>query len=345
MEQNNILNHQQQNIYDLLTHNIEEVIDEKELKEKIKHKKILNIYWGTACTKPPSFAYLFPLIKVRDFTRAQQNVTILLADVHSYMDLGAEKRQFVEERTDLYKLMLVAMMKMIGVDTEYVSFVEGSSYQLDQTYCRELYQLAACTHIKTALKASAEVVKGTKNHKSDSPDALISHLLYPLMQCLDESVLQADVELGGRDQRKIFMFSRDNIEKIGHEKCNYLITPLIPSLKGKGHKMSSSDTNGKIGFMDTDIEIASKIKSAFCMDKNDDTDINPLVAIVKFIIFPLNITLNEQDSWMKWHSKWMNGEITSQDLKKDLIECVITLVNPIRQVVERNMSLYQSACL
>ena len=53
-----------------------------------------------------------------------------------------------------------------------------------------------------AKKAGAEVVKQAQN-------PLISGLLYPGLQALDEHYLNCDAQFGGIDQRKIFMFAEE----------------------------------------------------------------------------------------------------------------------------------------
>ena len=53
-----------------------------------------------------------------------------------------------------------------------------------------------------AKKAGAEVVKQSQN-------PLISGLLYPGLQGLDEEYLKCDAQFGGIDQRKIFMFAEE----------------------------------------------------------------------------------------------------------------------------------------
>jgi tyrosyl-tRNA synthetase len=53
-----------------------------------------------------------------------------------------------------------------------------------------------------AKKAGAEVVKQSQN-------PLISGLLYPGLQGLDEEYLKCDCQFGGIDQRKIFMFAEE----------------------------------------------------------------------------------------------------------------------------------------
>ena len=61
----------------------------------------------------------------------------------------------------------------------------------------DFYKLATATTIRNATKAGAAVVKQTDN-------PLISSLVYPLLQALDEKYLEVDAQFGGIDQRKIF---------------------------------------------------------------------------------------------------------------------------------------------
>jgi tyrosyl-tRNA synthetase len=58
----------------------------------------------------------------------------------------------------------------------------------------------ALTSEHDAKKAGAEVVK-----QVDSP--LLSGLVYPLLQAIDEEYLKVDCQFGGVDQRKIFTFA------------------------------------------------------------------------------------------------------------------------------------------
>ncbi|CAH6418181.1 Tyrosyl-tRNA synthetase [uncultured virus] len=91
------------------------------------------------------------------------------------------------------------------------------------------------------------------------------------MQAVDENYVgqtalgvQADMELGGLDQRKIFCFSYEWDHKNEEGKISYLMNPII-SLSKSG-KMSASDVNEKITFEDSEDEIITKIKEAFCCD-------------------------------------------------------------------------------
>lgn len=57
----------------------------EEIRSTLK-KRELKIYWGTATTGMPSFAYLAPLLKLCDFLNAKCEVTILLVDLHALLD-------------------------------------------------------------------------------------------------------------------------------------------------------------------------------------------------------------------------------------------------------------------
>src|SRR3989344_2283086 len=76
----------------------------------------------------------------------------------------------------------------------------------------------------------------------------LAGLIYPIMQALDEEYLKVDVQYGGVDQRKIFMFARENLPVIGYDARVEIMTPLIPGLIGK--KMSASDSRSKVDLLD-----------------------------------------------------------------------------------------------
>ena len=72
--------------FELITRNLQEVIGEAELKEKLSSKKEFSIYWGTTPTGSISIAYFFPMLKVADLLNANCKVKILLADLHAALD-------------------------------------------------------------------------------------------------------------------------------------------------------------------------------------------------------------------------------------------------------------------
>ena len=86
------------------------------------------------------------------------------------------------------------------------------------------------------------------------------------IQALDEEYLKVDVQFGGVDQRKIFMYARENLPKLGYAKRSHLMNPMVPGLTGS--KMSSSEADSKIDLLDPPSQIKKKLKKAFCEEGN-----------------------------------------------------------------------------
>ena len=101
--------------------------------------------------------------------------------------------ELVEHRTKYYEYLLKTVFKSLGIPTSKLTFVQGSSYQLTREYNMDNYRLCATVTEHDAKKAGAEVVK-----QVESP--LLSGLLYPGLQALDEQYLDVDFQFGGVDQ-------------------------------------------------------------------------------------------------------------------------------------------------
>lgn len=120
-------------------------------------------------------------------------MTHIFADVHAFLDNMKAPLELVGHRTKYYKFVLLAVFETLGIPTSRLTFVEGSSYQLTKEYNLDNYRLCATVTEHDAKKAGAEVVK-----QVESP--LLSGLLYPGLQALDEQYLDVDFQFGGVDQ-------------------------------------------------------------------------------------------------------------------------------------------------
>lgn len=115
------------------------------------------------------------------------------ADVHAFLDNLKAPIELVQHRVKYYKHILLSVFRSIGVPTDRLVFVIGSSYQLTPEYNMDNYRLCASVSEHDAKKAGAEVVKQVGN-------PLLSGLLYPGLQALDEQYLDVDFQFGGVDQ-------------------------------------------------------------------------------------------------------------------------------------------------
>jgi tyrosyl-tRNA synthetase len=87
----------------------------------------------------------------------------------------------------------------------------------------------------------------------------VHEFLYPLFQAYDSVALQADVELGGSDQKFNLLVGRDIQREYGQEPQVILTTPLLEGIDGV-QKMSKSLAN-YIGITEPPREIYGKIMS------------------------------------------------------------------------------------
>ncbi|KZT01857.1 tyrosyl-tRNA synthetase [Laetiporus sulphureus 93-53] len=263
--------------YALIIRRLQEVFGADSIKAILDEGRTPKCYWGTAPTGRPHIGYFVPLTKIADFLRAGVEVTILLADVHAFLDNLKAPLELVAYRTNFYKFVLLTVFKSLGIPINKLRFIEGSSYQLTKEYNLDNYRLCAIVTEHDAKKAGAEVVK-----QVESP--LLSGLLYPGLQALDEQYLGCDFQFGGVDQRKIFTFAELYLPRLGYAKRAHLMNPMVPGLGGG--KMSSSDPDSKIDFLDAPDVVRRKIKKAFCEEGN--TTDNGVLAFVKAVLIPIS---------------------------------------------------------
>lgn len=312
----------------LITKNLYEIVEKEELKNLLKSKKKLTAYWGTMPTGSPHISYFLPLIIIKNLLEAGINVKILLADFHAALDGVSWK--LLEKRTRYYELLMKEMLETIKINTKNLTFIKGSSIQLKPSYVQDLLKLSMLTNINQATKAASEVVKMKENPK-------LGNLLYPLMQALDEEYLQADIQLGGLDQRKILVFAREFLPKVGYKKRVELMHPIIAGLVGK--KMSSSVSESKIDLLDDEKTVISKINKAEFDSENPD---NGVMHMIKFIIFPIkNKFILERSSKFGGDKVYENyesleNELSSKkmhplDIKNSLAKEINSLIEPIRK--------------
>ncbi|KAJ3770204.1 tyrosine tRNA ligase [Lentinula raphanica] len=284
--------------YDMITRRLQEVLGGEAIKAILKEGRTPKAYWGTAPTGRPHIGYFVPLTKIADFLRAGVEVKILLADVHAFLDNLKAPLELVQHRTKYYEYVLRAVFTSLGIPTSKLHIIEGSSYQLTREYNMDNYRLCATVTEHDAKKAGAEVVK-----QVESP--LLSGLLYPGLQALDEQYLDVDFQFGGVDQvsllllppiqhipdryvyvvqRKIFTFAELYLPRLGYRKRSHLMNAMVPGLMGG--KMSSSDPNSKIDFLDSPEVVKKKIKGAFAEPGNVED--NGLLAFAEAVLFPIS---------------------------------------------------------
>lgn len=324
--------------YDLITKNLQEVLNGQIIKNILEvEKRPVKVYWGTAPTGRPHCGYFVPMTKIAQFLTAGCEVTILLADLHAFLDNMKAPLELVEYRVSYYERMVKAILRSIGAPIEKLKFIIGKSYQLTDKYTLDIFRLSNIVSQNDAKRAGADVVK-----QVDNP--LLSGLIYPLMQALDEEHLGVDAQFGGVDQRKIFVLAEENLPSIGYKKRAHLMNPMVPGLT-QGGKMSASDPNSKLDLLDDPDTVKKKISKAFAAP--GVVEGNGLISFIEYVVFPIAEVSGEEPKFYvdrpdKWggpisytsleelKADYASEKLSPPDLKIGVTTAINNLLKPIR---------------
>lgn len=337
--------------FSLITKGLQEVLNPQIIKDVLA-ERALKVYWGTAPTGKPHCGYFVPMIKLGHLLKAGCEVTVLVADLHAYLDNMKAPLEVVGHRARYYEHIVKAILVSINVPIEKLRFVVGSSYQLTPAYTMDLFKLLNRVSQNDAKRAGADVVKQVAN-------PLLSGLIYPLMQALDEHFLDVDVQFGGVDQRKIFVLAEEHLPGIGYKKRAHLMNPMIPGL-GQGGKMSASDPNSKIDILEDPKVVRKKIASAFCAPGDAD---NGLIAFLQNVVQPIQEMQHGADGHFDFFvdrpekyggairfssvaalkQAFTEGSLLPVDLKTGVADCINALLEPIRVAYAKDPSFQEAS--
>ncbi|KAL6857503.1 Tyrosine--tRNA ligase cytoplasmic [Amphichorda felina] len=320
----------------LIRENLAEFLNPEIIEKILNEGRNPKVYWGTATTGRPHAGYLVPAIKIAQLLAAGCEVTILLADIHGFLDNLKAPIELVENRAEYYRFAITSLLKAMGVSVERLRVVLGSSYQKSPEYVMDLYKLCSVISEHDAKRAGAEIVKQSDN-------APLSGLLYPALQVLDEQYLDVDAQLGGMDQRKLFVAATEWLPKLGYKQRAHIINAMIPGLQGS--KMSSSDENSKIDLLDPADLVVKKVRKAYAAPK--EVEGNGLLALVEYVLLPVSqlktgkrefVVDRERDGLeplvytdvAKLHEDYKNEVLTPQLIKPAVAKGLNEILAPIQ---------------
>ncbi|KAJ5744973.1 hypothetical protein N7533_009843 [Penicillium manginii] len=312
-----------QSRFDLINENLAEIMNPEIIKGILAEGKNPRVYWGTACTGRPHTGYLVPAIKIAQLLAADCQVVVLLADIHAFLDNLKAPIELVNARAEYYRKVITALLQAVGVKTDKLEFVLGSSYQKSPEYIMDVYKLSSVTSEHDAKKAGAEIVKQSSN-------APLSGLLYSILQVLDEEYLNCDVELGGLDQRKLFAAAVDWLPKIGYRK------------RASVFSLASS----KIDLLDNLDVVSKKIRKAEAAPKIVED--NGLISMVEFTFLPVSSLKGKKEfrcprkdeedlvysDIESLKTDYANDILTPQILKAGVTAALTELMGPIQAAFE-----------
>jgi len=316
----------------LIERNTQEIITREELVHLLETKNKPTVYLGTAITGRPHIGYFAWVQKLADFLKAGFHVKVLLADIHGALD--NTPWELLEKRYQYYEIVIPAMIESVGGNLENFEIVKGSSFELEKDYVMDILKMSTQASVHDTNKAASEVVKMGDNPK-------LSGMIYPIMQALDEVYLDADVQLGAIDQRKIFVFAREFLPKLGYKPRVEVMIPFIRGLTIDG-KMSSSNKVSKVDLLDDEHTIKEKLKNAYCEVGNPE---NGVLDFAETVIMTQKMDRGEPfvierpEKWggnLVYHTKEelhesFLKELHPQDLKNAVAREINILLEPIRK--------------
>jgi tyrosyl-tRNA synthetase len=235
----------------------DEVLIEEELVEKLKLGRPLRIKLGFDPTAPDlHLGHTVVLNKLRQFQNLGHDVLFLIGDFTGMIGDPSGKnetrpplsREQVSTNADTYKLQVG---KILDPNKTQVLF---NSEWMDKLTSVDLIKLAA-THTVARMLERDDF---HKRFKSNQPIA-IHEFLYPLVQGYDSVAMQADIELGGTDQKFNLLMGRELQKHFGQKPQVIMTFPLLPGLDGV-RKMSKSLGN-YIGIDEPPEQIFGKVMS------------------------------------------------------------------------------------
>jgi len=238
-----------------------EIVKESELREKLEKSrasgKPLRVKAGFDPTAPDlHLGHTVLLRKLKHFQDLGHEVTFLIGDFTGM--IGDPTGRSVtrpplspEEIMRNAKTYMAQVYKILDSKTTKTRF---NSEWFDKLKSADWIRLAA----KVTVSQMLEREDFHKRFQDEKPIAL-HELLYPLAQGYDSVALQADVELGGTDQKFNLLMGRELQRHSGQEPQVVLTMPILEGLDGV-QKMSKSLGNA-IGISEPPLEMYGKVMS------------------------------------------------------------------------------------
>src|SRR5881409_745884 len=238
-----------------------EIIREEELVEKLKRAqktgKPLRVKAGFDPTAPDIHVGHTVLIrKLKHFQDLGHTVVFLIGDFTGLIGDPTGRnvtrkplsREEIEQNAETYKAQV---FKILDAKKTVVDF---NSRWFSKFSAEDFIRLAA----KYTVSQMLEREEFHKRFQEEKPIA-VHELLYPLAQGYDSVALQADVELGGTDQKFNLLVGRELQRAYGQPSQIVLTMPLLEGLDGV-QKMSKSLGNA-IGIQEPPLEMYGKVMS------------------------------------------------------------------------------------
>jgi len=242
---------------EILTRGAEEIIPEESFLKQIKSKKKLRVKAGFDPTSPDlHLGHTVLLNKMKIFQDLGHEVIFLIGDFTGLVGdpSGVNEtrpvltKEQLEKNAETYKEQVFKILDPkkteVRFNSEWMQNVDPSEF---------IKMLSSYT-----VARMLERDDFSKRYKSQQPIS-IHEFLYPILQGFDSVKLEADIELGGTDQKFNLLLGREVQKHYGQEQQSILTVPLLEGLDGV-KKMSKSLGN-YIALEDSPDDMFGKVMS------------------------------------------------------------------------------------
>lgn len=283
-----------------------DVINADDLKELLSSNKRLKVKWGADPSAPDlHLGHTVVLRKLKIFQDLGHEIIFLIGDFTAMIGdpTGKSKtRKELSEEQVLKNAETYQDQVFKVLDREKTTVVYNSTW-LSKLTAKDIVKLTAQYNVARMLERD-DFNKRFSNNVSIS----IHEFLYPLFQGYDSVALEADIEMGGTDQKFNLLVGRHLQKEYGQKPQIVLTMPILEGLDGV-QKMSKSLGN-HVGLTDSPNEMFGKLMSI------------PDELIIKYF----ELLTDVSDSLIEKMKKQMkDGSVNPRDLKVNLGKTIIEM--------------------
>jgi len=247
----------QEKIKTLLSHNIEEVIIQENLEKKLTSGKKLRIKLGCDPSRPDlHLGHSVVIRKLKEFQDLGHQVVFIIGDSTGMVgDPSGKSKTRPVISSDKVKKNAQSYFQQVGkiLDLKKTEIRYNSEWFSKLSF-EDVLTLTGKFTVARILERDdfSKRLKG-------GIDIGVNEILYPIMQAYDSIMIDADVEIGGTDQKFNMLAGRGLQKKMDKPEQSVLTCPLLVGLDGK-EKMSKSLDN-YIGITENPDSMFGKIMS------------------------------------------------------------------------------------
>lgn len=236
----------------ILNRGVEEIIDKESLLRKLQSGKQLRIKLGIDPTAPDlHLGHTVPLRKLRQFQDAGHKAVLIIGDFTAKIGdptgRSQERKSFTtEEVKENMKKYLREAAKVLDIEFSLFGKSKNTS-KFEIRYNGEwFFGKEGLEPVMSAARSATinQVIQRTdfKKRLEEGGSVSLIESLYPVMQGYDSVRVEADVEIGGSDQKFNLLMGRQVQKHFGKTEQDIMTLPLIEGTDGI-KKMSKSFGN------------------------------------------------------------------------------------------------------